>query len=78
MPKVKVMKQNATFLMWLDFSGYNMNNEELQELFIHKAKIAINNGTEYSEEYGEGFFRINIGCSRKILEDCLKRIKFSL
>lgn len=77
LPKVRLIEPDATFLLWLDFKEHNISNEELNELFITKGKLALNNGTSFGIE-GEGFFRLNIGCPRDVLREALDRIVISL
>ncbi|MCL1821751.1 MAG: PatB family C-S lyase [Prolixibacteraceae bacterium] len=73
LPKVKIMKPEATFLVWLDFREYGMDAETLNRFFIEEARVALNNGKQFGSE-GEGFMRINIGCTRTTLQEALKRI----
>jgi cysteine-S-conjugate beta-lyase len=40
LPKVKVMKPEATYLIWLDFREYGMNDEELLKFTVKKQKLA--------------------------------------
>ncbi|MDX1285014.1 MAG: PatB family C-S lyase, partial [Draconibacterium sp.] len=44
LPRVKVMKPEATYLIWLDFSDYGMNNQELSEFATRQAKVGLNDG----------------------------------
>jgi cystathionine beta-lyase len=73
-PEIKVEKPEGTYLLWLDFRTLNKTAEEIQEALVNVGKVALNDGSAYGDE-GKGFFRINIACSRSILEDGLKRIK---
>ncbi|NOY97358.1 MAG: putative C-S lyase [Chlorobi bacterium] len=74
LPKVKVMKPEATYLVWLDFNAYGMNDKELFKFMSEKAKVGLNNGDRFGTG-GEGYLRINIGCPGSILEEALERIK---
>jgi cystathionine beta-lyase len=73
-PRIKAMKPEATYLIWLDCRLLGMNNKSLKEFFIFKAKVGLNNGPDFGKE-GEGFQRINIACPRSIIEEGLKRIE---
>ena len=73
-PEIKVEKPEGTYLLWLDFRSLNKATEEIQDALVNIGKVALNNGSTYGEE-GNGFFRMNIACSRSILEDGLSRIK---
>ncbi len=74
LPKVNVMKPEATFLIWLDFSAYGMNDEELMKFTVEKAKVGLNNGGRFGTG-GDGWLRLNIGCPRSVLEEGLERLK---
>lgn len=73
LPRVKVMRPEATYLIWLDFSDYGMKNKELSEFAIQKAKVGLNDGGRFGTG-GEGWLRINIGCPRSVLREALERL----
>ncbi len=73
LPKVKVMKPEATYLIWLDFREYGMNDTELSKFATEEAKVALNNGGRFGTG-GDGWLRINIGCPRSILIEALERL----
>jgi len=74
LPKVKVMKPEATYLIWLDFREYGMNDEELMKFTVEKAKVGLNNGGRFGTG-GDGWLRLNIGCPRSVLGEGLRRLK---
>ena len=74
LPGVKVMRPEATYLVWADFSAYGMNDKELTDFIIKEAGVALNNGARFGTG-GDGFVRINIGCPRATLEEALLRLK---
>ena len=76
MPKIKIMKPEATFLVWLDFTTYNLSENELAKRLIG-AGVAINNGSKFGTG-GEGYFRLNFGCPRAVLEEGLIKIEMAL
>lgn len=73
-PKIKVVKPQGTYLVWLDCSGLNMNGEEMREFFVKKVKLGLDDGIMFGEE-GEKFQRVNIACPRSILKEALERIE---
>ena len=73
LPKVKVMKPEATYLVWLDFTKYGMKNRELINFVTEKAKVGLNDGGKFGAG-GEGWLRLNIGCPRTVLEEALERL----
>jgi cystathionine beta-lyase len=76
LPKINVMKPEATYLIWLDFRGYGMNDEELMKFTVNKAKVGLNNGGRFGTG-GDGWMRLNIGCPRSVLEEGLNRLKIA-
>ncbi len=69
-PQIKVIKPEASFLIWLDCRELGLPQKELISLFIDKAGLALNDGEMFGSE-GKGFMRMNIGCSRLVLEKAL-------
>lgn len=74
LPKVTVMKPEATYLIWLDFREYGMKNKELSEFATKQAKVGLNDGGRFGSG-GDGWLRINIGCPRSILQEALERLE---
>ena len=73
LPQVSVMKPEATFLVWLDFRAYGMNDRELSRFLVEKAGVGLNNGARFGTG-GDGFQRLNIACPRSVLQEGLERI----
>jgi len=74
MPQVKVMQPEGTYLMWLDFSNYQMTDQQLQDTLIHKGKVVLNSGISFGPA-GTQHMRLNFACSKATLEEGLMRIK---
>jgi len=74
LPKVKLVEPQGTYLLWLDFTGYGLSEEELENLVISKAKLWLDGGTMFGKE-GEGFQRMNIACPRSIIEKALLQLE---
>ncbi len=67
-------KMEATYLMWLDCKGLGLDEDDIDDLFFNKAKIALDSGRWFGEA-GSGFMRINIACPKAMLEEGLHRLK---
>lgn len=74
LPKIKIIHPESTFLVWLDCTGMGMNDKDLNEFFLRKAKVGMNPGVMFGPG-GEGFMRMNIGCPRATLLQGLTQIK---
>ncbi|WP_050616216.1 MalY/PatB family protein [Bacillus testis] len=77
MPDIKVLAPQASYLVWIDCRALGLSDEELQTRLIKKGKIAVSPGKSYGPG-GEGFIRLNIGCTTKTLNDGLQRIYAAL
>ncbi|MFJ7745295.1 MalY/PatB family protein [Peribacillus sp. NPDC097295] len=75
-PGLRVMHPDASYLLWIDCRDLGLSDKEIQERLIHKGKLALEPGTKYGPG-GEGFVRMNIGCSRSLLTDGLNRLKLA-
>ena len=73
LPRVKVMRPEATYLIWLDFSDYGISNDELHRFVIEKAGLALNDGARFGTG-GDGWLRVNIGCPHSELEKAMKKL----
>lgn len=71
--KIKVMKPQGTYLIWLDFSDYNISDEELRKLLRDEAKVILNRGLDFGEE-GTLHARLNVGMPKTLLEQVCQRI----
>lgn len=73
-PGVKIVRPEASFLLWVDFRGLGLCQKELMDMLLDKAHIALNDGTMFGKQ-GEGFARLNIGCPRIVLAQALDHIR---
>ncbi|NOX30333.1 MAG: pyridoxal phosphate-dependent aminotransferase [Actinobacteria bacterium] len=74
LPQIRVIRPEATFLVWLDCRELGLDSSALAELIRREAGVVVEPGSIYGPE-GEGFVRINIGCPRSVLEDALERMR---
>ena len=73
MPKIKPLRPQASFLVWLDCRGLGLDHDQLIDLFINKAGLALNDGEMFNPG-GQGFMRLNVGTPREILKSALERL----
>lgn len=74
MPQLKLIEPEGTYLLWIDCSGLGLKDEELKNFMIEKARILFNDGSSFGED-GKGFQRMNIACSKELLEEALMRLE---
>ena len=73
-PKIKVIKPQGTYLIWLDCRDLGMDDMTLRNFMRDKAKVGFDDGFLFGSG-GSGFQRMNIACPRPILEEALIRIE---
>ena len=71
---VRILKPQATYLVWIDFRGTGLSADEIDTLVVEKAKIAADLGRWFGKE-GAGFLRFNFACHRSTLEKALGQLK---
>ncbi len=75
LPQIKLIKPEATYLLWLDFRELGLEEDELKKFMIEKAKLGFNNGAMFGSG-GSGFQRMNVGCPKdtviKAMDQLLK------
>ena len=76
-PKARMIKPQATYLAWIDFSAYVDEGSKIEELMAKKGKIAMDGGTWFGSQ-GAGFMRLNFACPRELLRQGLDRMKLAI
>ncbi|UNK05410.2 MalY/PatB family protein [Psychrobacter raelei] len=76
LPDIKVMRPEASYLIWLDCSAYADDNQALYDS-LRDAKVELNAGISYGSE-GHLKMRINVACPESVLLEGLARIKQAL
>jgi cystathionine beta-lyase len=74
LPQIKPLRPQASFLVWLDCRALGLNHDQLVELFVRKARLALNDGEMFGQG-GEGFMRLNIASPRSVLLQALEQLK---
>lgn len=72
--RIKVIKPQATYLVWLDCRDLGLDDMALRSFMRDKAKVGLDDGFLFGEG-GSGFQRMNIACPRSILEEALRRLE---
>ena len=77
LPKAHMADPQGTYLIWVDLRAYCEDGAKLEDLMLHQAKVALDEGYIFGQA-GAGFERINAACPRSTLEACLNRMKEAL
>lgn len=73
-PKIKVVRPEASYLVWLDCRQMQLSQDELNRFFADEAGLALNDGEMFGKE-GVGFMRLNAGSPRAIIEKAMAQLK---
>ncbi|MBY0098053.1 MalY/PatB family protein [Mesobacillus maritimus] len=73
MPNVKVTIPEGTYVMWMDFSRYNLTPEEVHDRIYNKANVLLEDGKMFGEE-GLQYQRICLPSPRPIIKEAFERI----
>ena len=73
-PRIKVIKPQGTYLVWLDCRNLGLDNLALKSFMGEKARVGFDDGFLFGAA-GSGFERMNIACPRSLLYEALARIE---
>ena len=73
-PGVRVVRPEASFLIWLDFNALGLEQKQLMDMLVNVARLAVNDGTMFGNQ-GKGFARLNVGTPRSVLTEALAHIR---
>ena len=71
--KINFFQPEATYLLWLDFSSFNLSHNEIKNKLLIGAKLALNDGVSFGSN-GNKYFRLNLALSQKALEIALNQL----
>lgn len=74
LPMIRMAKPESTYLAWLDFRALGLPDEDISDLLVNKARLALDPGHKFGVE-GTGFQRLNFGCPRSVLKEALQRLE---
>lgn len=76
-PEIKILPLEATYLVWMDCTAFNISTNQLSEELKTEKHLWITAGNVYGET-GQNFLRWNIACPRSQLYEALERFRFYL
>ncbi len=71
--KIKLINPEATYLAWLDFREFDLDDEQIKNLLINKAGLGLSHGPIFGDG-GQGFQRINLAVSKHVVSEATKRL----
>ncbi len=73
MPRLTMIRPQASYLVFLDCRGLGLNHDELNDFFVDKAHLALNDGEMFGAG-GAGFMRMNVAVPRSVLREALDNL----
>ena len=73
-PEIIPVSPEATYMIWLDCRKFGMNGKELQNFFVTKADVGMNEGSTFGPG-GEGFMRMNLGTTHQTVMKAMEQIE---
>ena len=74
MPKVRIHKPEATYMIWMNFNDYGISDEELNRKMVFEAGLGLNAGHIFGKE-GDCCMRMNLACPRSVVVEAMQRLK---
>lgn len=74
MPKLDMITPEASYLVFLDCRKLNMDENQMDDFFVNKAHIVLNDGFRFGEP-GRGFMRMNVAVPRPVLLKAINQLK---
>ncbi|HFI0725138.1 TPA: MalY/PatB family protein [Streptococcus suis] len=71
--KIKVLKPQGTYLVWLDFSAYDVEHVEIHRKLREEAKVVLNDGQTFGKE-GLNHARLNAAAPFETIKEACQRI----
>ncbi len=78
LPKAKFNIPQATYLAWIDLSGYLANEDNIALFLAEKAGVLIEAGDMHFVHNAQNHIRLNLACPKATLQEGLKRIAMAL
>ncbi len=74
MPKVKCFRPEGTYIIWMDFSAYDLTPAQRRKMIYVDANVALETGLQFDPEYGAGFERMCLPSPRPLIKEAFERI----
>ena len=72
--KATFVEPEGTYLVWIDFSGYGLSDDELEHLVVDEAKLWLDSGKIFGPATAQ-FERFNMACPRSTVEKAFHQLK---
>ena len=74
MPKAYMAKSDSTYFAWINFTCLDIEPQNLASVFEKEGHVEVGNGSDLGTG-GDGWIRLNMGCSLQTLSEAMRRMK---
>ena len=74
---IKLMPIQATYLAWIECSGISKNTNEINDFFVNKAHLGLNQGSSFSKDKNH-YMRLNFAVSTEVMQKIVKQLDVAL
>lgn len=72
-PKIRAIRPEASFLVFLDCRDLNLTQPELIRFFADKAHLCLNSGDMFGPG-GTGYMRMNVACPHSVMDKAIDQL----
>ena len=76
-PGIRLVEPEGTYFAWLDCTGLGLSKEQLDDLFLHKARLWLDSGSIFGECAAQ-FQRVVLACPRSTVEEAMHRLHHAI
>ena len=73
-PKIKLIEPEASYVLWLDFREFNLDQSNLIEIIENSAGLWLDSGSKFGDS-GKGFMRVNIACPKSLIKQAMEKLE---
>ena len=73
-PRIKPMRLEGTYLLWIDFSALGLPPQTLARLLKREGRLFFDDGYIFGRQ-GEGFERWNLSCPTRYIQEGIARLR---
>lgn len=74
LPKVRCVRPEGTYILWMDFRGYGLSAGEIRRKIYQDANVVLESGRMFDPDGGDGFERICLSTRRALVQEAFQRI----
>lgn len=72
LPKAKCLKPEGSYIIWIDFSGYGLTDEEIQTKIFDEAKVVLQGGANF--DASNQYQRVCLSSPYAMIKEAFERI----